>query len=41
MEKKRIVIAEDSLTQATRLQFILEQHDFIVLHGNNGKEALE
>ena len=37
---KLIVIAEDSPTQAARLQFILEDYGFTVLHGKNGSEAL-
>lgn len=39
--KRTIVIAEDSATQAERLKFILEENNFIVFHGENGKEALE
>lgn len=41
MEKTRkILIAEDSPTQALRLQMILEDRGHIILHGSNGKEAL-
>ena len=36
-----ILIVEDSLTQALKLQYILEQHDYNVAVANNGKEALE
>ncbi|MBI9069597.1 MAG: response regulator [Salinivirgaceae bacterium] len=35
-----IVIAEDSLTQAVQLQFILENQGYTVFIGKNGKEAL-
>lgn len=38
---KKILIAEDSPTQALRLQMILEKQGYEVLHCNNGKEALE
>ncbi len=34
-----IVIAEDSLTQAEQLKYILETAGFRVLHGKNGREA--
>lgn len=37
---KRIVIAEDSLTQALRLKDILEGAGFDVFHGVDGKQAL-
>jgi two-component system, sensor histidine kinase and response regulator len=36
-----ILIAEDSLTQAKRLQFILEQQGYRVTHAANGRLALE
>ena len=36
-----ILIVEDSLTQALKLQFILEQHDYRVAAANNGREALD
>ena len=38
---KLIVIAEDSITQAEQLKYILEKEDYVVLHGQNGKEAWE
>ena len=41
MKERRIVIAEDSHTQAVRLQFLLEENGYAVSHGKNGKEALE
>jgi len=36
-----IVIAEDSITQAEQLRYLLEEHDFTVWHGTNGIEALK
>ena len=36
-----ILIVEDSLTQALKLQYILEQHDYSVAVANNGQEALD
>jgi len=36
-----IVIVEDSLTQAERLKYTLEEHGFHVLHARNGEEALQ
>jgi len=36
-----ILIVEDSLTQALKLQYILEQHDYGVVVANNGQEALD
>lgn len=36
----KILIAEDSPTQALQLQMILEENNFEVIHGVNGKEAL-
>ncbi len=36
-----IVIVEDSLTQAERLRYTLEEHGFHVLHARNGQEALQ
>ncbi|MBI9034247.1 MAG: response regulator [Bacteroidales bacterium] len=38
---RKIVIAEDSKTQAIKLKMILESEGFQVYHGENGKEALE
>lgn len=38
--RRRILIAEDSPTQALKLQMILEEKDYEVLHGANGEEAL-
>lgn len=38
--RRRILIAEDSPTQALKLQMILEENDYEVLHGANGEEAL-
>jgi two-component system, sensor histidine kinase and response regulator len=35
-----ILVVEDSLTQALKLQFILEQHDYRAAVVNNGREAL-
>jgi CheY-like chemotaxis protein len=42
MEKKspRILIVEDSATQAVRLQYILEEHNYLVTTAKNGIEAL-
>ena len=37
---KKILIAEDSPTQALQLQMILEERGYIVLHGINGLDAL-
>jgi PAS domain S-box-containing protein len=37
----KIVIAEDSPTQAEALTFLLEEHGFDVKRGRNGREALE
>jgi len=37
---KKILIAEDSPTQALHLQMILEGNNFDVIHGANGREAL-
>jgi len=36
-----ILIVEDSLTQALKLQYILEQHAYRVAVANNGQEALD
>ena len=36
-----ILVVEDSLTQALKLQFILEQHDYRAAVANNGREALD
>lgn len=36
-----ILIVEDSLTQAAQLQFVLEEHGFVVRHARNGLEALD
>src|SRR5437762_2762185 len=35
-----ILIVEDSLTQAMKLQHVLERHDYKVTAARNGKEAL-
>ena len=41
MEKDtEILIVEDSPTQALKLQYILEQHDYRVAVANNGQKAL-
>jgi len=42
MEKNgpRILIVEDSATQAVRLQYILEEHNYLVTAAKNGVEAL-
>ncbi|MDB6166325.1 MAG: sensor hybrid histidine kinase, partial [Lacunisphaera sp.] len=37
----RILIVEDSPTQAQRLQYILEQNGYLVTHAANGQLALE
>ena len=37
----KILIAEDSLTQAQRLQHILQQQDYHVTVTTNGRQALE
>ena len=37
----KVVIAEDSPTQAVRLQFMLEEYNFEVHLGEDGKQALE
>jgi signal transduction histidine kinase/ActR/RegA family two-component response regulator len=39
--KNLVVIAEDSITQAKRLGFILSTEGYQVLHGKNGKIALD
>ncbi len=39
--KKTIVIAEDSITQAVRLKLILQENNYNVLVGNDGLEALK
>lgn len=38
---RKILIAEDSPTQALHLQIMLEEKGYEVLHGHNGLEALE
>jgi len=38
--KTNIVIVEDSLTQAEKLRYTLEEQGFQVLHARNGQEAL-
>ncbi len=38
---KKVLIAEDSPTQAMQLQMILEEYGYEVLHGINGKEAYD
>jgi two-component system cell cycle response regulator len=40
-ENKRILIVEDSATQAAQLQFMLEQHGYEITHVRNGVEARE
>jgi PAS domain S-box-containing protein len=40
-DKNLILIVEDSLTQATRLQFSLEEQGFAVHHARNGLAALD
>ena len=40
-DRVRILVAEDSPTQARRLQYILEQHGYAVTHAGNGRLALE
>ncbi len=37
----KVLIVEDSLTQAMQLQYILEQHDCAVVVAKNGKKALQ
>jgi len=37
----KILIVEDSLTQALKLQYILEQHDYRVAVADNGRAALD
>lgn len=37
----KILIAEDSITQAEKLRFVLEKHNFDVILTTNGKEALQ
>jgi len=39
-EIRKVLIAEDSPTQALKLQMILEEHGYEVLAGRNGKEAI-
>src|SRR5690242_20094555 len=42
MERKiDIVIAEDSMTQAMELRFLLESNEYEVRFGRDGREALE
>ena len=40
VKNKMIVIAEDSLTQAEKLRYMLEGFGYKVSHGIDGKEAL-
>jgi CheY-like chemotaxis protein len=40
-ERVEILIAEDSPTQAQRLQHILEQHGYYATHAANGRLALD
>ena len=40
-DRVRILVAEDSPTQARHLQYILEQHGYAVTHAGNGRLALE
>src|SRR5256885_15436676 len=37
----KILVAEDSATQAEALIFLLEEHGFSVSRGGNGREVLE
>ncbi len=37
----KILIVEDSLTQALKLQHVLERHEYVVTATRNGREALE
>lgn len=39
--RKKVMIVEDSPTQALKLQLILEGKGYDVIHGDNGKEALD
>jgi CheY-like chemotaxis protein len=39
MEKVKILIVEDSITQAERLKYTLEKHNYAVYHEINGLEA--
>lgn len=41
MDSTKILIVEDSPTQAFQLKFLLEEHDFQVLDANDGYKALE
>lgn len=41
MDSIRILIVEDSLTQAMRLRFILEKENFLVDVASNGEDALD
>jgi signal transduction histidine kinase len=41
MDKIKILIAEDSITQAMQLQYILEQHHYDVTLVANGRDALK
>ena len=40
-ELKKVMIVEDSPTQALKLQMILEERGYQVIHGDNGQEALD
>ena len=40
-KRRKILVVEDSPTQALELQMILESRDYEVLHGINGEEALK
>lgn len=40
-ENIRILIVEDSLTQAEQLRYILERHGYIVSTASNGRQALD
>jgi len=40
-KRRKILIAEDSPTQALKLQMTLEEKDYEVLHGLNGEEVLK
>ncbi|MFI4911678.1 MAG: response regulator [Sedimentisphaeraceae bacterium JB056] len=41
MDNHRILIAEDSITQATELKYILEENNYVVACAQNGAKAFE
>jgi PleD family two-component response regulator len=41
IEIKKILIVEDSATQAMHLEMVLEEKGYEVLHGKDGKDALQ